>query len=306
VRLRKPWIVAGLWAVAVAIAVAVVLATGGFFGKSAAKKTPVARYIDSVNAVQQQLRGQSGLLRTAYDSFSTTRADPVQQARLLAVQRTLHTFGTRVAALPAPPAAARLRVLVVRFVRAEEGVAAELAALGSFMPRFRAVIGGTTVANVALARALKAVVPPRSHAVRGTPKQLAAARKAYAAAATKAELQQAAAIDAYDRVLGVALVQLRRLQPPPVLAPAYEAQVRTLTATQRAGAALSAGLRGSMRANVPLLSRRFTEASRLSGTLAAQRAELAAVKAYDARVRAVAAAEGRIQREVARLQRISA
>jgi hypothetical protein len=306
VRVSKRGIVVGLWAIAVGIALAVVLATGGLFGKSAPKQTPMARYIGSINGVQQEMQGQLGLLRTAYLTFSTQGSDPAQAAQLLAVQRTLHTFGTRVAVLPAPPAATRLRLLVLRFVRAEEGVAAELVTLGSFMPRFRDVIGGTNDANAALSGALKAAVPPVAHAVRGTPKQIAAAKKAYAAAVSRAALAQAAAIAAYDAALAVALARLKALQPPAVMAPQYEAEVATLSATRRAGKALSAELQRQNRPNLLELARRFTDASRLSGSLAAQRAEIAAVKAYDARVRAVATAELRVRREVARLQRISA
>jgi hypothetical protein len=297
--------VTGLWLVVVALVLGIVLGTGDFFGKHAAHQTPVARYITSVDDLQQQMRVPLGQLRTAYETFSTTKSDPQEQATLAASARTLHTFGRRLVALPAPPAAATLRRLMGQFVAAEEGLATELVELAGFMPRFQGLVGVTTAARSQLGRALAAAVPPNAHAVRGTPKQIAAAKAAYAAASERAELAQADAVGAYDRALALALGQLRTLRPPALMAPAYRTQVQELAATQRAGDALAAVLRTKDLSQVPALSRRFTEASRLTGSLAAQRAEVAAVKAYDARVRAVSTVEVRAQREVARLQRLA-
>jgi hypothetical protein len=56
------------------------------------------------------------------------------------------------------------------------------------------------------------------------------------------------------------------------------------------------------RSNVPQLGRSFTLATLRSQGVPAQRAEIAAVKAYNARVRRFTAAAGAVQREVARLQ----
>ena len=57
---------------------------------------------------------------------------------------------------------------------------------------------------------------------------------------------------------------------------------------------------------LPELNRRFTEASRLSASVPAQKAEIAAVKAYNARVRAIGRAQSAIQLEIVRLQRLGA
>ena len=297
-------IVVALWAVAVALAVTLVLGSGRLWGKKSTADSPVAAYIKSVDAVQQHMRLPLTQLLTAYRNFASITSKPSEQTKLVAAVRTLRTLETRLSALPAPPAAAKLRRLLTKLVRAEAGVAAEIAQLGRFMPRFRSTIAATTIANRQLARALAGAKLPKSHTVRGTRKQIAAAKAAYKAAANKVANAQADAVDAYDQVLGRAVRALRALQPPPVMAPAYRTQIKTFEATERAGAALANELRGPHRAAVPVLSRKFTVASRLALAVSAQKAEIAAVKAYNARVRGLGNVNGAVQQETSRLQRL--
>jgi hypothetical protein len=203
----------------------------------------------------------------------------------------------------APLPAAHLRVLLVRLVGAEVGVAHEVYRLAVFTPRFNALLRQSQRASTQLGKALKTIVPPKPHLIRGTKKQVKAAQAAFAAAAAKAAAQQADAIDVYDAALGVVLARMRHLQPPPVMAPAFRTQLQTLAASRRAGNALAAELRKKNRSRVGILGRRFTLASRAAGSLRAQRLQIAAIKAYNARVQAIGAASGRVQTEVARLQR---
>jgi hypothetical protein len=194
-------------------------------------------------------------------------------------------------------------VLLLDLVRREAGLARELDTLAAFIPRFRVLAAEATVANSSLARRLAAAAPPKSHVVRGTAKKVAQARAAFAAAATSAAAKQADAVETYDRAVAQVTRKLELLEPPAVLAPAYRAEVRMLRATDAAGAALARELRTQNRAQVPKLSRALAEAARLSGTVAAQRAEIAAVQAYNASVRAIGVSQSRVQAEVATLQR---
>lgn len=154
-------------------------------------------------------------------------------------------------------------------------------------------------------RALAAAQAPAAQTLRGTPAQIAQAQAAYAAVVARVERAQAAALDAYDAVLAVVLRRLRALRPPPVLAPAYGAQVRAFAAIRTAGAALARELRVQNSSRVPLLSRRLAEAERLAASAASQEAEIAAVKAYDARVRAISTVQTEIQKELSRIQAVS-
>ena len=299
---RKGRILIALWSIAALLAVGVVLGASRLWSGKSKSSSAVAGYIKSVDAVQQQMRLPLTRLMTVYRSFSSSSNDPAQLARLASVESTLRTLEKRLAALPAPTAAARLRALIARLVRAEEGVAAEIDQLARFMPRFRAATTLVALANRQLGSALAAAPQPKAHLVHGTPKQVAAAKAAFAAAASRAAAAQADAVDAYDGVLARVLAGLRTMHPPALMAPAYRVQLTSLTATRDAGAALARGLRAVKRASVAVLGRRFTEASRLAGSVAAQRAEIAAITRYNARVRALGAIQASIRSELSRLQ----
>jgi hypothetical protein len=298
-------ILIGLWAAAVLIGVALVVAPSRWWGDNAKPESALAQYIKSVDSIQHQQQQRLTQLLTAYSDFSTQSSDPNALAKLAKPERTLRTLGKRLAALPAPPEARHLQSLLEQFVSDEHAIAVEIQQVAAFMPRFRVLIGDASVARIALVRGLAAAPPVKAHAVHGTPKKIAAARAAYAAAATKAQAQQADAIDAYDNALAATIRDLRKLQPPPVIAPAYRAELLTLSATRMAGADLSAELRKPHSSRVPLLGRRFTEASRISGSVGAQRAEIAAIKSYNARVRGIRTLAGRIRVEEANLQKRS-
>lgn len=298
---NKAWVVAALWVVAVAIAIGLLLGPGGLLG--AKHKSPVAAYIEQVDAVERQMQAPLAELLAAYRRYSTQHPTPQDVAAVAKAPRTLATLEQRLLRIEAPPAAAKLRTLLVRLVEAERGVAAELAQLATFLPRLHALTAVAAVANRQLGRALAASAPPKARAVRGTKKQIAAAQAAYAAAARAAQARQADAVEAYDHVLALALRDVNGLHPPAVIAPAYRAELRTLRATRAAGVALVAELRKSNTKRVPELSRSFDQASRLAGSLSAQRAEIAAVRAYNARVRGISALQGKIHSELFRLER---
>jgi hypothetical protein len=301
----KTKIVVALWVIVVAVGVSLVLAPWHWWsGNKSTAGSPVSQYIKSVDSVEKQMHQQLTQMLNAYRNFSTQNNNPKALAKLAKPEQTLRTLGQRLSALPAPPEALKLRRLLEQFISDEDAIAVEIQELASFMPHFRGLTGVANVAKTQLAKALVAAAPPKAHSVRGTPKQIAAARAAYAAAARRAQAAQADAIDVYDGVLAVTAHGLRTLRPPPVIAPAYSAELRTLEATEKAGAALSLELRKPNNHNVPALSRRFTVASRISGSVGAQRAEIAAVKAYNARVSAIRTLESRIRVELARLQRL--
>lgn len=86
------------------------------------------------------------------------------------------------------------------------------------------------------------------------------------------------------------------------MAPTLDAQIAALKATRRTGFALGDELRKTDLSNVPVLSRRFSVAARTAASVAAQRAQIAAIKAYNARVRRTGALNARIRGEVVRLQ----
>jgi hypothetical protein len=290
--------------VAVGVAVALVLGVGGLWAHRSSTRAAVDLYIKRVDAAQQQMRLPLTNVMTAFHGYSTLTTTPRGRNRLRQATRTFGTLERRVAAIPAPPAATRLHRLLVQLVERERLVAAEAGRLAIFTPGFVAVRHEMSTAQTRLGHALAQVKGPRPHVVRGTPAALARARAAFKAASAQAAAEQADAVRAYDRALARATTKLRALRPPPVMAPAYRTQLRTVLATRAAGAMLVVGLLSTNRAQVPVLSRRLAAAARIAGAAGAQRAEADAIKAYDARVRAIAALQRTIQVELSRLSRV--
>lgn len=266
----------------------------------------VAAYITRVDAVEQQLQARVTQSVRAYHDFAAGKTISLRLVpQLRRARATIATLAHRLAAVPAPPPARRLRALLVRLTRAEETVAREVAQLASFAPRYGRLLVHAQAAGADLARALAAVQPPHAHRVTGTRKKVAKAQAAFDVAAAAAAAEQAHAVERYDASVAAVERRLSRLAPPPLLRPAYRAQMQTLAASRRAGARLAAALRGAHRNDVALLGRRFTLAARTASSVGAQRAQIAAVKAYDRRVRLIGALQGRIQLEVQRLQAVA-
>jgi hypothetical protein len=64
-------------------------------------------------------------------------------------------------------------------------------------------------------------------------------------------------------------------------------------------------LRKQDRSRVAVFGRRFTLAARTAGSLSAQKAQIAAIAAYNRRVRRIGTLQGNIRQELLRLQSLS-
>ena len=287
-------------AVAVGVAVAVTL-----LGRSSAspKHKAVAAYITEVDQIQQQMQVQLINTVSVYRAFANG-AIPAKTLvpRLGQAERTLRRLQGRLAALPAPVPAKRLRRLLIQLIGSEVSTAHEVGQLAAFSPKFGVLLGEVRTAGSGLARALAAVKPPQAHVLHGTKKQVKEAQAQFAAAAAKAAGLQADAVDVYDAKLARIERDLRKLDPAPVVLPDYRIQLRTLEASRTAGSALARELRKTDRSRVAVLSRKFTLAARLAGSTGAQKAQIAAIKAYNKRVREIGTLQGAIKLELVHLQ----
>lgn len=287
-------------AVAVALAVSVTV-----FGRSSAspKHKAVAAYITAVDRIQQGMQAQLVNTVSAYRAFANGAvATKSLLPKLRQAESTLRRLQQRIVALPAPPPAKRLRLLLVSLTTAEVSTAHEVGQLAAFSPRFAALLKDVRTAGAELARALGAVKPPQAHKLRGTRKQVKQAQAAFTAAAAKAAALQADAVDAYVAQIARLERELRTLDPPPVVRPEFRAQLRTLTASRTTGSALAQELRKTSRSDVAVFSRKFTLAARIAGSLSTQKAQIAAIKAYNGRVRKIGTLQGQIKAELAHLQ----
>lgn len=293
--------VAAAAAVAAAVSVTVL---GHDSGGGSKQRKAVTAYIHRVNAIQNRMHAPLTSVLLAYRDFSrkgsSTRRTAVELATAAA---TLERLDRRLAAVPAPPEARTLRTRLVELVAQQAAITREVQRMATFAPQFAAVLAGARSANDALGRALRAVKPPQPHTLRGTKAQVRAAQRAFQAEASAAAAKQADAIDAYDAHVAAILRRLARLQPPDVLKPSYTAQIRAFRTIRANGAQLAAELRKPKRNDIAALGRKFELSSRIAQSTAAQRAQIAAIKAYNARARSVGTASARVQEELARLQR---
>ena len=292
-------------AAAVAVGAAVVVAVAGR-SPSSPKHDAVATYIKDVDQIQQQMQAQLTKTVKAYRAFGNggTPAKTLTP-ELVQAEQTLRQLQRRIVALAAPAPARHLRTLLVRLMGAEVSIAHEVGQLAVFSPRYAALLKPAKTAGAELSRALGAVKPPKAHSLRGTKAQVQRAQAAFAAAASAAAAQQADAVNAYDAKIAAVEARLRKVKPPLVMRPAYRTQLKTLEASRAAGSALAEELRKTKRSQVAVLGRNFTLAARIAGSVSAQKAQIAAIKAYNRRVRAIGTLQGKIQQELARLQQLT-
>jgi hypothetical protein len=298
---RRTTIILGI--VAAAAVTAAVLAS--FSGGSSESKShkEVAAYIVDANKIQSSMTLPFARVRVAFRQFASKPTGGVDQARqLAAAERTLRTLRRRLSALVAPAPAVKLRRLLIRLAGAEAGIAHEVQGLATFMPMMSADLAASRYAATVLGNALAAVPYPKATSIRGTPKEIATAKAAYAAKADAAATAQADALTVYEGRVTVVIKRLRSLRPPTVMRPTYQAQLRALVATRGAVTRLAAELRKRDRSRVPQLNRQIKEAARLAASIDTQRAQIAAIKLYNARVHSTESLQLKIRSEFLRVQ----
>jgi hypothetical protein len=289
-------------AAAGAVAAAVIVTTS-HHSTGSRQRHHVSAYIEQVNSLQARMQAPLTRVMLAYASFTRKKSKRPSPTQLAAAAATLRRLDRRLEALPFPTEATRLRVRLLALIHREVGITGEVQLLADFAPRYAFTLGGVRTASLKLDSSLKTIEVPVPRTLRGTKQEVTREQRVFQAKAQHAAVAQAMAIEAYDRAVAHVLTRLIHLRPPPALAPEYRAQLAALRNTTEAGAALARRLRATDRTDVATLSRRFALASRAAGTLAVQRAQIAAIRAYDKRVRQVGAAAAAVQAELARLQR---
>jgi hypothetical protein len=113
---------------------------------------------------------------------------------------------------------------------------------------------------------------------------------------------QVAAFAAYSSALARVLAQLRTLRPPPVMRPVQRSEEGSVAAMVSLTAQVESAIRRRQVKRLDPLFTRFQKAAQSTGSVAAQRAEIAAIRAYDRRLRAISDLAFRIRNERERLQ----
>jgi hypothetical protein len=274
-------------------------------GAESRQRKAVAAYIDAVNLIQNQMHIQLARVAFAYRDLATHSVRPTRApAELAAAAATLVELDRKLVATPAPQEAKRLRALLIKLVAQQAALTREVQALSAFSPRFNALGAQLRAAGSRLNEAVRAAPAPKPRSLRGTRAQVAAAERAFRAQQDAAARRQANAIDAYVHAVAGIVAALHALTVPPVVSPLYVAQVRSLRNVLANGQQLSAELRTPNRAHAAERIRAFILAGRAAGTVAVQRAQIAAIEAYNRRSRAVGTVASAVQSEVRRLGRV--
>jgi hypothetical protein len=241
-------------------------------------------YLKRVQVVETGMAAQLQQVTNANQTFARGKKDPQLSRKLVSSERTLHTLRQRLADVTAPQQAQHLRALLLQLVDGEIELAHEVRQLAAFIPRYRVALQPLQPASAALQKKLAA-------GAKGT-----AATKALNAA-------KADELTTYAGIVGSVLATVRPLDPPPVWQPTYRQQLVALTQLQSSALALATAVRGNDAEAIPRLLQRFDAAAISNQTVAAQKREIAAVKAYNARIQGLVRLARNVETERGRLEK---
>ncbi len=258
-----------------AAAALLALALGGCGQQQPTARAAVATYLKRVQRTESDF--QQPLANVAKvgsvlaqeergGSLLTTLARAADEASLQRAAGALQRLGSELAAIPAPAAAAHRRALRLERARRQLALARELTGLVVFLPQFSTALRG---------------LAPATHRL-----QLALAQPAVSGASAVAAAYQfkATALRQFGTAVQRIAVALRSVKPPAVWAPAYDSQMASLDGMRADAARLAGALEGGATSQFGQLMLDFDRDATISQTVAAQRARIRAVRAYDAEV----------------------
>jgi len=257
-----------------AAAIGVVLLIAGCGGSDHSSEKSVSKYIEDVNTIQHGLALPLGQVALGYRQLATGKNLAKTQPKLARSAATIHTLERRIDALDAPVPAIRLDALIRRLVSGEAQVAEELAQLAAYVRDSTPVLTRATAAGQSLHDALSA---PRT-------------RKA-----------QAAALEEYAAPLDAAAKDLAKLEAPPVVAPSQRTQIQSYRLIAARARALATALRNGKSGAQEVHDLQVAVAT--SSSTEAQKARIAAIKAFNRRTAKLRRLEADAQRERNHLER---
>jgi hypothetical protein len=270
------------------------LLLAGCGSKTSSQRPAVAQYIKRVNAIESKLAKPLQAVTKAGGQFASSQGKTAgsltslsglaQEQALLGALGQIRAVRVQLAAIDPPPAAVHLRKLVLSLVDGEAGMTTELTRLVAFLPRFATTLSSLTPATNKLQKALS-VTRPLGVGTAGVTAELAV---------------KARALTAFRASLGSVLRRLGGLHPPPVSRPQYVTQVTTLRRMSSAAGKLASAL-ATGSSNVAPLLRAFDAAAAGNQTIAAQRAQDAAIRAYDRRATRLDGLAQQVEAERSRL-----
>jgi hypothetical protein len=261
-------------------------------GSSHSERPEVAGYIGQLNRIESAATAPLQAVTQAGNRFSTEEAsgpaangapDTDAQKQVVAALHKLRALRARAAALRTPAAAIKLRSLVLRLFDAQTSLTREVAQLIIFLPSFGAALKPLGPASTKLAAVLSQTSAYGSAAVAAV----------YAAKAAALRQFQGTVNRVYGRV--------KSLNPPAVSQPEWFNQLNALGGMSQAAAKLAAELDSGQLSDVQATLTQFDTAASSNRSVAAQKAQIAAVKAYDAAIARLNTLSSQIDAENTRL-----
>jgi hypothetical protein len=266
----------------VIVALVALLVTTGCGGRS--KHKAVSDYITRVDDVEQGMAGPLQQVTRANQSFARKQTNPRAKVELQKSERTMQRLRERLAKITPPPEAQHLHALLLRLVDREVALTRQMRLLSGFVGPYQAALRPMQAASATLK------------------KQLAA--KATGTAPTKAlDEQKAGELTSFAHTVDGVIENVRTLSPPAVWKPAWSDQLVSLVQLRSSARALAAAIHANDAPSIAPLLERFDRAAVANQTIAAQKREITAVKAYNAQLRGLVQLAKGIQLERARLQR---
>lgn len=282
-RLGAPTPILGI----LGLSLAAVLAGCG--AHSSSQRTQVASYVSGVNRIESALSRPLATVTRVSVKVSSRRSTlagaglATSEQQLTWALDQIKEQEERLDALPAPASAARLRMLLLKLGTAEADLTTQLKLLIAFLPRFTRVVTPLGPALMQLERTLSVRQAPGAAAVSAV----------YAA--------KAKALRRFQATTAVIITQLRLLTPPDVSKPAYRAQLTSLRGMGASAGRLAAALASGAPGNVRPLLVDFDRAALATRTLSVQKAQIAAIRSYDAQTRRLSTLSEDVVRERLRL-----
>lgn len=243
----------------------------GLAGCGNARRHAVAEYIDSVNAIQRDMRLPLARVEYSYRQFARPGSSPrTGSAPLWSAVRSIRRLHDRLVHLQAPKEATAIAHDLIRLTASETAFAREVALFADYVPRYRRVLAPLGAASREFRTSLRRARRPAAQVV---------------------------ALRAYRKSLAPIVAGLEQLRPPPVLVPLHTRQLDSLRRVGAAAGRLSTALERQDTARIgPLLSE-FEDASQATSSLGAQRAQIAAARAYNRRLYAIRSLAAKIEQE---------
>lgn len=258
-------------------------------------RTSVADYVMQVNGIERSLgvpllsvtrvASQFSRSKTSNGTKVVNQTPAEQHAALQVAVGQMVPLRKRLAALQAPAQAQRLRALLLGLTDRQISLARELSKLVVFLPGFTAAMGPLTPAVTNLERTLGV------NQARGP------------AAVAQVYTEKAAALRQFRSVVLGILTRVQQLKPPAASTPTYRTQIRALEGMASAAGSLATVLPNGNSTAVSGLLAQFDRAATEPVSVTAQRAQAAAIRAYDAKLSSLNGLAEQASRERLRLSK---